>query len=113
MASKGFTLGEIQLVGEWTSKTAPFFYMNSDMADHAQELRMLVEQELQDDHDVESDEEVDDSGRESGSGKRKMEIAQLQIPPPPGLDLVLKQANLGWISPLQGWRKICGAHRAT
>ena len=42
MASAGFNLGEIQLAGEWSSTSAPFSYMNSDVADRAQELKFMV-----------------------------------------------------------------------
>ena len=47
MASGGFSVGGIQLAGDWSSRIAPFFYMNTDMADRTQELRMLVEEELE------------------------------------------------------------------
>ena len=42
MASAGFNLCEIQLAGEWSSTSAPFSYMNSDVADRAQELKFMV-----------------------------------------------------------------------
>ena len=42
MAAAGFTLGDIQLAGEWSSTSAPFAYMNSDLADRAQELKFMV-----------------------------------------------------------------------
>ncbi len=42
MASEGFTLGDIQLAGEWSSTSAPFSYMNSDVADRAQKLKFMV-----------------------------------------------------------------------
>ncbi len=42
MAAAGFTLGDIQLAGEWSSTSAPFAYMNSDVADRAQELKFMV-----------------------------------------------------------------------
>ena len=43
MASASFSLGDIQLAGEWSSTSAPFAYMNSDVADRAQELRFMVQ----------------------------------------------------------------------
>ncbi len=42
MASQGFTLGEIQQAGEWSSVSAPFSHMNSDVADRAQGLKFMV-----------------------------------------------------------------------
>ena len=42
MASEGFTLGDIQLAGEWSSTSAQFSYMHSDVADRAQELKFMV-----------------------------------------------------------------------
>ncbi len=42
MAAQGFSLGEIQLAGEWSSTSAPFSYMNTDVADRAQELKFMV-----------------------------------------------------------------------
>ena len=47
MASQGCTLGQIQIAGEWTSKSAPFCYMNTDIADKAQELNRMVLSELE------------------------------------------------------------------
>ena len=41
MASAGFNLGEIQLAGEWSSTSAPFSHMNSDVADRAQGLKFM------------------------------------------------------------------------
>ena len=42
MAAEGFNLGEIQLAGEWSSTSALFSYMNTDVADRAQELKFMV-----------------------------------------------------------------------
>ncbi len=42
MAAQGFSLGEIQLAGEWSSTSAPCSYMNTDVADRAQELKFMV-----------------------------------------------------------------------
>ena len=47
MASQGYTLGQIQLAGEWTSTSAPFCYMNTDIAAKAQELNRMVQSELE------------------------------------------------------------------
>ena len=55
MASTGPTLYAIQIAGEWASKTAPSFYTNIVVADQAQELRMLVEGELSEDVDADSE----------------------------------------------------------
>ena len=46
MASQGSTCGDTQLAGRWSSKTAPFFYTNTNIADRAQEPRMIVEQDF-------------------------------------------------------------------
>ena len=42
MAGEGFSLGEIQLVGGWSSTFALFSHMNTDVADRAQEFRFMV-----------------------------------------------------------------------
>ena len=57
MVAEGFTLGEIQLAGEWSSTSAPFAHMNSDVVDRAQELRFMVSRMYGEVDDGEDDEE--------------------------------------------------------
>ena len=57
MASPVFSLGDVQMAGEWSTRTAPFFCMNTDGPDRAQELKVIVGEELQEDPEEGADEE--------------------------------------------------------
>ena len=75
MAAQGETLAQIQLAGEWSSTSEPFSYMNTDIADKSQELKRIVEAELQDDP-------VDDLEEEGESESDKDGIQEV-LPAPP------------------------------
>ena len=68
--------------------------MNTDMADRAQELRMLVEEELEEDqHDVAEEEGLrNESGSEGNDVQVKEALAE--ITPPPGLELLSAEETL-------------------
>ena len=84
MAAQGETLAQIQLAGEWSSASAPFSYMNTDIADKSQELKRIVEAELQHEFGGGLDEED-----ESESDKEMLQevLSTSFLPTPPGLQV--------------------------
>ena len=92
MASQGYTLGQIQLAGEWTSKSAPFCYMNTDIADKAQELNRMVLSEMEvgfldDDGPEEPEDDEAHEFRTAPAGKAVETRPVEGVRPPPGLVL--------------------------
>ena len=82
MAAQGETLAQIQLAGEWSSTSAPFSHMNTDIADKSPEIKRIVEAELQ--YDPVDDLEEEGESESGKEGRQEVWPAPL-LPGSPGL----------------------------
>ena len=76
LAAQGQTLAQIQLAGEWSSTSAPVSYMNTDIADRAQELNRMVHSELHYDVLEEPEEDGDETDPENDEHNRTLVMPQ-------------------------------------